>query len=95
MNYTEVGPAVAAPDSVVFLAVSNLQDEINGLSMQIDQLCSRLGAASRPSAPQPVSDSMKEAQPITSLLTKKVDDQARRVRVLSNQIATALEGLEL
>ncbi len=82
-------------ESVVFSSVGNLREEINGLSTQIDMLCSRLGAASRPSGPQPGSDTMKEAQPITSLLTKKIDDQARRVRMLSNQVATALEGLEL
>lgn len=83
------------PESVVFRSVSNLREEINGLSVQIDMLCSRIGAASRPCT-QPVNgQDAKLAEPTTSLLTKKVDDQARRVRMLSNQIAVALEGLEL
>ena len=82
-------------ESVVFRAVGNLQEEMNGLSVQIDMLCSRIGAASRPVHPNETKSGDKATEPVTSLLTKKIDDQARRVRMLSNQIATALEGLEL
>jgi len=88
-------PAAEPSESVVFRAVGNLQSEINGLSVQIDVLCGRIGAASRP-CPQPANGSdAKLAETATSLLTKKIDDQAKRVRMLSNQVASALEGLEL
>lgn len=83
------------PESVVFRSVSNLRNEIDGLSVQVEMLCGRIGAASRPCAQAVNGQDAKLVEPPTSLLTKKIDDQARRVRVLSNQIATALEGLEL
>lgn len=87
--------ATEAQESVVFRSVTNLQNEINGLSVNIDMLCSRIGAASRPTHLPEGSNGDKHPEPTTSLLTKKIDDQAKRVRMLSNQIATALEGLEL
>jgi hypothetical protein len=82
-------------ESVVFRAVGNLQDEINGLSVQIDMLWSRIGAASRPVHLNEAKSSDRPPEPTTSLLTKKIDDQAKRIRMLSNQVAVALEGLEL
>lgn len=92
---TRDNPAGEPPESVVFCSVSNLQGEINGLSVQIDMLCSRIGAASRPNCQITNGPAEKLVEPPTSLLTKKIDDQARRIRTLSNQVATALEGLEL
>ena len=82
-------------ESVVFHSVGNLREEVNGLSVQIDMLCGRIGAASRPCAQSASGSDAKLAEPTTSLLTKKIDDQAKRVRMLANQIATALECLEL
>lgn len=82
-------------ESVVFRSVNNLQEEINGLSVQIDMLCGRIGAASRPVGQLASGEAAKVQEPMTSLLTKKIDDQARRARTLSNQVAMALEGLEL
>jgi hypothetical protein len=83
------------PESVVFRSVGNLREEINGLSVQIDMLCSRLGSASKPVAHLAGNETAKPPEPVTSLLTKKIDDQAKRVRILCNQVATALDGLEL
>lgn len=92
---TRDNPMGEPQESVVFRAVGNLQDEINGLSVHIDLLCSRIGAASRPIHLNDAKAETNAPQPTTSLLTKKVDDQARRIRMLANQVATALEGLEL
>jgi len=82
-------------ESVVSRAINNLQEEVNGRSVQIDMLCGRIGAASRPCAQLASGQTEKLVEPTTSLLTKKIDDQAKRVRMLSNQVAMAIEGLEL
>lgn len=92
---TRDNPMGEPTESVVFRAVTNLQSEINGLSVNIDMLCSRIGAASRPVGKSLDGSADKAIEPATSLLTKKIDDQAKRLRMLSNQVATALEGLEL
>lgn len=92
---TRDNPAGEPQESVIFRSVTNLQNELNGLSVQIDVLCGRIGAASRAVAQPPNGSVDKASEPVTSLLTKKIDDQAKRVRMLANQIATALEGLEL
>ncbi len=87
--------AADAPESIVSRAVTNLQTEINGLSVNLDMLCQRIGVASRPTTLRETKSGEAMAEPMTSLLTTKIDDQAKRVRMLSNQVATALEGLEL
>lgn len=92
---TRDNPMGEAQESVVFRSVTNLQNEINGLSVQIDVLCGRIGAASRPVGQATNGSTDKVIEPATSLLTKKIDDQAKRLRMLSNQVAMALEGLEL
>lgn len=92
---TAENPMGEKPAKAVAQAVNNLTDEINGLSALIDQMGSRLGVAMRPMGAEAAKDSAKEAELPASLLTRKIGEQAKRVRALSNQIATALEALEL
>lgn len=63
--------------------------------VNIDLLCGRIGSASHPVHSGEALNASNAPEPATSMLTRKIDAQAGRVRMLSNQIATALEGLEL
>lgn len=93
----ELKTASVEADSVVGKALENLKSEINGLSVTAEVLVSRLGVVSRPSPIGNASDSAK-SNPTpcsSSLTTKRIDDQAGRVRMLTMQLQSAIDGLEI
>lgn len=91
---TGVGPMVE-PESVVAKALENLKAEINGLSVTADNLISRLGVVSRPIGGMLSGEAKGAPDPVTSLTTKRIDDQAKRIRATTDHLRAAMDALEI
>ncbi len=86
---------VPTEESKVARAMSNLQSEINGLSVAVEVACNRVAVVSCPYPAAPCADEKTQVVPTTSLMVKKIDDQAGRIRMLTNQLNSAVEALEI
>lgn len=94
-NRVSAAPPDPVGDSQVVRSLKNLEAEINGLAVTSEVMCARIGIASRPYPMPPDGQEAKAIEPITSLLVKKIDDQAKRVRNITNQLQAHIEGLDL